>query len=187
MSFQEGERPRESVALDIASIERKSGIGPEDAEQPWKFRAREYSAILWAVASTFARNECETTHFEFQKFPDGGKTELAMCTVFFKRTYDEFCAYLQSAIEVVPSDLRKQFTMKVGFNYENDGGIAIDETSVRRLTQEELEQGEELREAVGLARPAIRDGIPAYSSRDIERFEYALYDATAEALKRIVT
>ncbi|MEI6510928.1 MAG: hypothetical protein WCO25_02680 [Candidatus Uhrbacteria bacterium] len=109
-----------------------------------------------------------------------------MRTVFFKKTYDEFCEYLQAAIAVVPPDLRKQFTMKVGFNYENDGGVCIDATSVRRLTQEELEQGEDMRESVGLARPAIRDGIPAYSSRDVGRFEYALHDATTEALKRIV-
>jgi hypothetical protein len=138
----EKDGPLQISELDKLLID--SGVTSKDIfglnrapEQPWTLRAIVYREIMWNSANKFSENQCEITHSEyFQIEEDSTKPSIVLCLSFFEKRLREFQDFLIKHPKLIPMELRQEFDMYLGYNYEREGGLKIDNESVTVITQE---------------------------------------------------
>lgn len=130
-------------AIDLENIEKAVGLNENDFTEGWRFKAIEYNAFIWALANSFSDGQCEATHFDFTLKSDGtDPDEIFACLTFFEdsqKTFDDFKQWLDEHQQLIPQQLRDRFTMYIGYNYGNDGGVRINGQTIDRITQKDIE------------------------------------------------
>jgi hypothetical protein len=153
---QSPDAPQQLTMVELRAYLSQAQLSEADFTEPWELQANIYRSLLWNLANRFANDQgwtTEMTHCEYSGNPDTGEAAaIDLCLSFsapniraeladesFQQGYEEFAEYLNTHANVIPPELRQQFTIYIGFNYGNNGAVEITPQEIRVIPQNEYD------------------------------------------------
>jgi hypothetical protein len=165
--------------IDLQAILQRSGLTRDDFREPWQFYARVYVDLLWALANHFSDGQTEMTHVEYTKDGQGRVRSITLCMTFFEKTIAAFGSFLINHEELLPKDLRSQFSVCVGFNYDAEGAFLISSDEIEPITQQQYDRVPSSG-SLGLPKPQAQERWDVFQDELAKSVEVALRKESTE-------
>lgn len=144
---------------EMQSLLTQADLAESNFRENWQYSAIAYRALIWELANLFCQTKpgwsTELTHSEILRDEKTREVNtLDLCLDLMtgdednaeegevgpkQNPFGQFRDFLEEHANLIPAELRDKFKMHIGFNYGDLGGIVINKSEMRLISQDELE------------------------------------------------